>query len=121
MNNFTSDIFDDDIFVTFKTAKVLKNNGYPYICDSFYDNNGYIHALKEPGDIDGYIPRPMLEHVRKWLYESNIVITIEQGRNGTMFHGYICCPQDQKETVCFTNYYLAYNVAISEALRYLKK
>lgn len=69
----------EEDYVSFETAKLLKEKGFDYICDKIYRMNGYLCPFEYSMNIkeEGYYLAPTLQMAMKWLREvHNICITI---------------------------------------------
>lgn len=125
-------------YVSFETAKLLKEKGFDERVKSYYTESGlegYMLALKATKNTelgDGFISRPTLQMVMKWLREEHnkiIVpgISLDDRTSSTISHyivGIWYVPKNNGGALCFIsptpeNGYSTYEEACEEAIKYV--
>lgn len=121
-------------FVSFETARLLKEKGFDERVKSYYTESGlegYMLALKATKNTEldnGFISRPTLQMTMKWLREKGwficiIPLAFYGGEKASKF-GYNIWADDNLEvdefdTPVFYTYEDACNAAINYCLKYL--
>ena len=123
-------------FVSFETAKLLKEKGFNEQVKSYYTESGlegYMLALKATKNTEldnGFISRPTIQMTMKWLREKEwficiIPLVFYDGEKVSKF-GYNIWADDNLEvdefnTPVFYTYEDACNAAINYCLKYLNQ
>lgn len=116
-------------FVSFELAKLLKEKGYCWMCDSFYTLDGRTRFRIIPDDFNRLTAysRPCFYDVQKWLRkEHNIHIVIDNSASG---YGWFLYKADNGTRIidyaddspndggCWDSYEEALSAGILEALK----
>lgn len=115
-------------YVSFDVAKLLKEKGYCWPCDSFYTLEGYIKFRTIADNFNRLTAysRPTLYEAQKWLREKyNIHLDTKMLRfyKPTQKADYICDilslnTRQFKETQIYNSYEEALNAGVLEALKF---
>ena len=123
----------EEAYVSFETAKLLKEKGFDEPCEGFYVNSGVLsHTLSntnnskwdEDKSTIGYISAPTQQMAMKWLREvHNINIDIVSIWNQIRweYQIFIITPTTAKCPYVDDTLYMGYEEAVEAALKYTLK
>lgn len=119
----------EESYVSFETAKLLKEAGFDEVCNCFYENsNGTTwNMIERPSMMDGWLPRPTQDIAARWLREYyGIHVSIEPYAN--MWHwilwkinGTFISNSSKAVKKEFESYEEAMETGLQEALRIIIK
>lgn len=119
-------------YVTLEAAKLLKEKGYSWPCDSFYTLKGLIQLRSIADNFNRLTAysRPALYEAQKWLRtEHNIHIVIDNDASGYYWHLYKanngtsilhCSYNGPNDGGCWDNYEEALSAGILESLKLIQ-
>lgn len=117
-------------YVSFETAKLLKEKGFDESCYQKYDDEGYL-SFNHVGYINSDKPRddfyalaPTLQMAMKWLrevYNINIDIVSIWNQKRFEYQVFVVTPENAKHCYVDDKLYLGYEEACEEAIKYCLK
>ena len=123
----------EEQFVSFDTARMLKEAGFDVECDWFYINDGSVDtgivvrstSTRDHNMTTGFSSRPTQALAARWLREEHhIFIMLTPVIEGWMYdlfdlkkHQYILCNEDAMTE----SYEVAFETALREAIKLIKK
>ena len=123
----------EESYVSFDTARMLKEAGFDVECDWFYINDGSVDtgivvrstSTRDHNMTTGFSSRPTQALAARWLREEHhIFIMLTPVIEGWMYdlfdlkkHQYILCNEDAMTE----SYEVAFETALREAIKLIKK
>ena len=111
-------------YVSFETAKLLKEKGFNEPCLKQYYNNGELSNVSieaKYNTIDNQVSAPTLQMAMKWLrriHNVNIDIVSIWNQKRFEYQVYIVTPENAKHCYIDDKLYLGYEEAVEAAIKY---